>query len=532
MTRGQQPLAKTLRAKMRTGGVRLPSRQAMSLRSRVMPTPLPPQLCIPLQAANTAAATPVVNPGETVTQYALLARGTDHGVAAVYAPTSGRVIAVRDIAVTVAPESTQQLTCLLFEPDPQGESAVVSGHDYRELTRDALIKEVSRAGIVDNAYDPRQPIALAQLIDLANAEPVECLLINAVDDDPYMTTAAALTREYAEQVVRGACILQLATGAARCVIAVSSAHHDCLAAIEGVLSGSALELVSVPARFPAAEHGTLIASLISTVPSSAPSPIAAGMLMLSAHTAFAADNAVTNGVPCVSRVLTLTGEGLLTPKNFFAPFGTPLSHLLALCGDKGSKTVIAQSAMHGFPLQSLDEPVQQRSIGVIACGEDELTPTRAPQPCIQCGECVAVCPRPLLPNQLLRSVQSRDWWQLSAQGLPDCIECGACSYVCPSQLPLLETFRAGKETLQQRADDSARSQYWQQRFNAHQQREENERARQLEAQRLRKLASEQQKEEAFSRTRAKSDIAAAVARVKARRDAASKSADSNTREGN
>ena len=69
-----------------------------------------------------------------------------------------------------------------------------------------------------------------------------------------------------------------------------------------------------------------------------------------------------------------------------------------------------------------------------------------------------------------------------------------------------------------------RSNYWQQRFNAHQTREAQEKTQQLEAQRLRKEQANAKAEPGFSRQQARSEIADAVARVKARRLASDKAA--------
>ena len=37
--------------------------------------------------------------------------------------------------------------------------------------------------------------------------------------------------------------------------------------------------------------------------------------------------------------------------------------------------------------------------------------------------------------------------ELEAANVLDCIECGACTYICPGRLHLVQSFRAGKQRI-------------------------------------------------------------------------------------
>lgn len=514
-----------LRLSKVTGGIQIPSRKELSLRSRIMPTPLPAQLIIPLQQVGADSAIPVVAVGDTVRKYALLAGSESDALVPVFAPASGTVIALHQQHITVAANRQASIECLVLQTDTGGdESLALSGHDYRQLSPEDLCSLLASAGIIDTETASKDTQSLATLLTEARKTNVELLVINGIESDPYMSSEAAIAREYAEAVIQGAAILQVATGATRCAIAISANQQESRAALQSALSGSSIELIAAPDQYPAHDLGLVIGGLTRSTPATVNHGVNQGVLGLAMHTALAASERISNGKPCTSRITTITGMATQTPKNFCVPLGTPVKHLLALCGarDIAATTVVSQSALNGYAMQSLDEPIAQWHAGFIASAEDELANPQEPEPCIQCGHCITVCPRPLQPNQLLALTIKRDWQQLQQSGLADCIECGACAYVCPSHLPLLQTFRAGREELQLRQHGMQRSNYWQQRFNAHQTREAQEKTQQLEAQRLRKEQANAKAEPGFSRQQARSEIADAVARVKARRLASDK----------
>ena len=129
--------------------------------------------------------------------------------------------------------------------------------------------------------------------------------------------------------------------------------------------------------------------------------------------------------------------------------------------------------------------------------------------CIRCGDCVTACPEGLAPQRL------HDWLQAglpdaaAAAGLGDCTRCGRCSEACPSGIALCETFAAAQAqqaeaSREHYGRDAARVRY---------------RTRQA---RLARDAAERAAQDAERQRAAPSAdaVAAAIARAKAKRDAA------------
>jgi electron transport complex protein RnfC len=182
----------------------------------------------------------------------------------------------------------------------------------------------------------------------------------------------------------------------------------------------------------------------------------------------------------------------------------------------------------GSELRSDKAAICKTTNCLIAASVNEFQTPQTEQACIRCGFCADVCPSKLLPQQLLAFSKTVDTTQLLEHGLFDCIECGACDYVCPSHIRLVSTYKESKKLIETRRQDLEHSDYWQQRFQFHQYRVKKEKdqaaSRKLDVSVKSALAAgptvkEQHDEVGFiSKEQASLDIAAAVARVKARRD--------------
>jgi len=182
----------------------------------------------------------------------------------------------------------------------------------------------------------------------------------------------------------------------------------------------------------------------------------------------------------------------------------------------------------GSELSSDKAAVCKTTNCLIAASETELQPQQAEQACIRCGFCADACPSKLLPQQLLAFSRTADTTQLLEHGLFDCIECGACDYVCPSHIPLVSTYKESKKFIGARTQSLEHSDYWQQRFQFHQYRVKKEKDQAVSRKADVSVkpapaagsAVKKPNDEAdfISKEQASLDIAAAVARVKARRE--------------
>lgn len=512
---GRSP--KLLRARRLHGGVRLPDHSAASLRSRIMPTPLPPQLFLPLP--NDSRRQLLVGAGDRVARNQLLLRDRN-GLPLLHCPASGEVRGIQSHPVPGREASEQE--CLVLDTDENGRADTLEPiADFRSQSPERICERLLNCRTLAAASDSE---GYRRTLAALSTDSLNTLIFSALDPDPHSSSRAALLREHAAEIHLGITIIQYAFGATHSVLAIAADRDQARSALEAAMAGAEVALLRVPKRYPAHHEQLLIRSL--------PKKRFRGnvfgdrdeVLVLDIACAWAAAQAVASGEAMTSRVLTLTGGGLKTPKNFRAPLGTPMEHLLALCGadstDRG-RTVV-QGLITGHPLHDAAAPVTELSECLVALAPDELPPDRETDACIRCGACVTACPVDLQPLRLAETVANPAAPPLSDGELLPCIECGACAWVCPSHIPLLDLYREARSEALIRVEESQRATYWLDRYEQHQFRAD--RLREDKARRPAALVPDKQvpdkKEtggEGFSRQQAKDEIAAAVARVQARR---------------
>lgn len=126
--------------------------------------------------------------------------------------------------------------------------------------------------------------------------------------------------------------------------------------------------------------------------------------------------------------------------------GTPVSRLIKKLGIEldDRDRVILGGPMTGTTLFNLDVPVLPGVTGITIV-EGKCSDEYIHRPCVNCGDCIDVCPAKLQPHTMGRLCEAERYAE--ADGLHYCVECGLCSFVCPSFRPLKQWFHLAKEAL-------------------------------------------------------------------------------------
>jgi electron transport complex protein RnfC len=282
-------------------------------------------------------------------------------------------------------------------------------------------------------------------------------------------------------VLAGAEILLRLLGAGRCLLGIEEGRPQALAALEQAKARGghrAVEIVTVPAVYPAGGERQLIKTLTGREVPSGGIPADIGAVCHNVATAAAIHRALVSGEPLTSRIVTVTGQGVREPQNLLARIGTPMADLIEQCGGytESAQRLIVGGPMMGFALPSDAAPVSKAVNCVFVAGRGEVAEARPAMACIRCGACAAVCPAGLLPQQLYWHVRAGPSEKALDYHLPDCIECGCCDVVCPSQIPLAQHFRAAKGRFAAQALERAQADHARLRHEARQARKEQEKA--------------------------------------------------------
>ena len=209
----------------------------------------------------------------------------------------------------------------------------------------------------------------------------------------------------------------------------------------------------------------------------------------------------------------------------------PCNYLLDRAGYQPQQTtrLIMGGPMMGFTVPDATVPIVKTTNCLLAPSQKELPTPPPAQACIRCGMCAEACPASLLPQQMFWFAQGKEFEKLEQHNLFDCIECGACSYACPSNIPLVQYYRASKAEILQLRRDQEKSEHSRIRFEARQQRLEQEAAEKEAKRAARKLAAEQRAQQAAGSDGEEDPIQAAIERAKAKK-AAQQTGDSDVSE--
>ncbi|MGB0764986.1 MAG: electron transport complex subunit RsxC [Luminiphilus sp.] len=498
------------------GGIHPPEEKSLSNPGEVLEAGIPPTLVLPLSQHIGKPPTLEVAIGDRVKGGQLLAAAEGLVSVPLHAPTSGVITAIEPRPVP-HPSGLENL-CVELRCDGEDDWLELEGFEnWQSEAPETLVASVRAAGIagMGGAGFPTAVKLLAP-----QRAPMHTLIINGTECEPYITADDTLMQVQAADIVLGAEILAHILGVERILLAVEDNKPAALTAMQAAAAdaGRVCEVMTFPTKYPSGGEKQLIEILTGKQVPTGGLPADLGIVCQNPGTAVAVKNAICEGRPLTDRIVTVTGRALVRPGNYRTRLGTPIDHLLGVAGfePKNNRRLIHGGPMMGFALESADVPVIKTTNCILVPTEQELPTPPPAQACIRCGLCAEACPASLLPQQLYWYARARDQEQLERHHLADCIECGACSWVCPSHIPLVQYYRAAKGMMADSRAEKIRSDRSRGRFEARQERLEQEAAAR-EAQRAARRVAAQEK---AAQGGADDPVAAAIARAKAKKEAA------------
>lgn len=436
------------------GGIH-PEENKLSNDATTQVAALPVQAIFPLSQHIGAPAKPVVAKGDKVKVGTMIAEAGGFVSAPIYSSVSGTVLKI-DTAVD-ATGYRKPAIIINVDGDEWEESIDRSNkletvEEHPELTPEEIVNRIKVAGVtgMGGAGFP----TFIKLCPPPTAK-AECVIINAVECEPYITADYRLMLEKSDEILVGLELLMKAAKVTRGYIGIETNKPQAIELLADKCAkkfgGSAYEVEVVPLkqRYPQGGEKQLVDAVINRqVPAPPAIPVNVGAIVQNIGTAFAVYEAVMKHKPLFERYTTVTGKKLRQPGNYLVRMGTPMKDLIAVCGgmpEEDSK-VLAGGPMMGKAMTSTDVPVCKGTNSVtILSGEDAVR--KEPQPCIRCAKCVSACPMGLEPYLLAKLSAVSNWERCESEDIVSCIECGSCQFTCPAHRPLLDNIRLGKQTV-------------------------------------------------------------------------------------
>jgi len=427
-----------------SGGVHPDDAKDISKNCALEPMPLPAVVVLPVSQHLGAPAKVIVEKGRAVKKGDVVAEPGGFVSIPFHASISGTIKAIEQRYTPLG----KKVLSVIIESD--GEDRWSDGlnmhRDFASISRDEKRSIVRDAGIVGMGG-----AAFPTHVKLSPPEnkPIDTVILNGVECEPYVTCDYRLILERSRDIVEGFKIIMEILNCSKGVIGIEGNKPDAIKIMrEAVVDVRGITVEELKVKYPQGGEKQLIYAVTGRRVPAGGLPMDVGCVVQNVGTAAAIYEAVMLNKPLIERAVTVTGHGVVSPRNVIARIGDSFANLIAYAGGYTEK---ADKLIMGGPMMGLaqftdDVPVTKGTSNLLVMEEHE---TRADiqQPCISCARCVDVCPMNLMPTTISLYVEHEHWDEVKEYGALDCNECGSCSYICPVKRKLVEYIRFGKATL-------------------------------------------------------------------------------------
>src|SRR5574344_1885016 len=428
------------------GGIH-PKENKLTFNVETIAATLPPKAVFMLSQHIGAPAKPVVQRGDRVKVGTLLAEAGGFVSAPIYSSVSGTVSKIDSVfdasgyrkpAIIIDVEGDDWEDCI------DRSDKLETMEEHPELNSEEIINRIKIAGVtgMGGAGFP----TFIKLTPPPTAK-AECVIINGVECEPYITADYRLMMEHTEEILVGLKLLMAAVKVDCGYIGIEENKPEAIRLFQDkTKNDSRIEIVPLKQKYPQGGEKQLVDAVINRqVPAPPAIPVNVGAIVQNICTAYAVYQAVMKHKPLFERYTTVTGKQLKNPGNYLVRIGTTFGELICACGGmpEGDNKVLAGGPMMGKSVMSLDVPITKGTNSITILSGDEAR-RKSVQPCIRCGKCVDACPMGLEPYLLATLSANNLYDRLENEGVTSCISCGSCQFTCPSHRPILDNILQGK----------------------------------------------------------------------------------------
>jgi electron transport complex protein RnfC len=433
------------------GGVHPPEKKELTCESQIQPGPAVKQVAVMLSQHIGAVCKPLIHKGDAVQAGQKIGDSDAFVSAPVHSPINGKVkeIALRSHAVL---GRSLAIVIDALEHNPSVRSYFKLGDDFNEDKYSAgqICESVRNAGIVGmgGAGFPTRV-----KIEQDPRTPKEILIINGCECEPYITCDYRIMLEWTSQIIAGIKLAGKAAGCSKVFIGIEDNKPQAIEVMSAALKNTGdddrIIVVPVKTKYPQGGERQLIRAILKrTVPTGGIPPMI-GVVVLNMATTAAIAEAVVSNLPLTHRVVSVTGEAIAKPGNYYVAIGTSVGDLLEFCGSVTQKSakVVLGGPMMGIAIADLETPITKTTNAVTVLTKEQIGRAkfaRRQTACIRCGRCLEVCPENLNPTKIAHAVKNNLLSVAERYYISACIECGCCSYICPANIELTGYIKTGK----------------------------------------------------------------------------------------
>lgn len=399
--------------------------------------PTPQVVSVPLSQHIGAPASLCVEVGAKVKAGTLIGKASGFVSANVYSSVSGTVKEI----VTKRTAIGTRVSHVVIQNDGLYEEETLA--PIESFDKESIKARVAEAGIVGmgGATFPTH-------VKLSPRTPVDLLIINAAECEPYITCDYRLCLEKTKEIFEGVRYMMTALGVKQAYIGVEDNKPDAIKAL-AEFACQEIQVVTLVTKYPQGAEKQLIYSITRRVVPEGALPSDVGVVVDNIHTAFSIYEAVALGKPSYRRAMTVSGRGCTRPGNFWVRNGVSYQEVADYCGatDEVVK-VISGGPMMGFAQVDLTPSTGKGTSSLLFLSAKEASEGDKPiSACINCASCASHCPMRLMPMFIERAVDAENAEEAKNLHAMSCLECGCCAYVCPAHRPLVTSMRRAKKMI-------------------------------------------------------------------------------------
>lgn len=271
--------------------------------------------------------------------------------------------------------------------------------------------------------------------------PISTIVVCGVDDDLLVATQQSILQREIKSIQSGIAVLKKIAGVER-VVLVAPAHLM----QDAVASGAEIKITAN--NYPAALPHMIMKDCFGQVVPAGKRLEELGVCFITAEAVAALGAAYDSGQVPVTKTFTLINKkGIKALVS--APVGTPLKDVFQNAGItlQDRDRIVMGGPFRGSAVFSETYPVRPDTDAVMVQDREDI-PLVSEYPCINCGDCVRICPAQIPVNMLVRFLEAGQYETGADEyDLLSCIECGLCSYVCVAKIPIFQYIRLAKYEL-------------------------------------------------------------------------------------